>query len=124
MLHWLNYRFELTRYLHWGANSWGTNPYEITELGLDVGAPTSGALPPGDAFITYPSRSANSILSSIRLEAMREGIEDYELLKALSVRDPRRAADLARRIVPSFTRYARDVSEFRAVHAQLLSAAQ
>jgi glucosylceramidase len=124
LLQWLNYRFDLTGYLHWGANSWGPNPYEITELGLEVGAPTTGALPAGDAFITYPSRKANSILSSIRLEAMREGIEDYELLKALAAHNPRLAAELARRMMPSLTDYVRDVSSFRTIQAELLNAGQ
>jgi len=121
LLPWLNFRFELSGYLHWGANSWGPNPFEITELGLEVGAPTSGALPAGDAFITYPSRRANSVLSSIRLEAMREGIEDYELLRALSVTHPRRAAELARRMMPSFKDYVRDAGSFRILQAELLS---
>jgi hypothetical protein len=122
LLQWLNYRFEFTGYLHWGANSWGPNPFEITELGLEVGAPASGALPPGDAFITYPSRATNSILSSIRLEAMREGIEDYELLKALSAHNPQRAAELARRVMSSFTTYVHDVDSFRAIQQELLTA--
>src|SRR2546426_6009984 len=39
-------------------------------------------LPPGDAFIVYPDREHRTIRSSIRFEAMRSGIEDYEMLRA------------------------------------------
>lgn len=124
LLHWLNYRYGLTGYLHWGGDSWGTNPFEITELGFAVNAPTTSALPAGDAFITYPWREKNSIHSSIRLEAMREGIEDYELLHALAATDPEKAARLAEEAMPQLTNYIRDVRSFRKLHAKLLAAAQ
>jgi hypothetical protein len=124
LLHWLNYRYSLTGYLHWGGDSWGTNPFEISELGLQVGAPTKNALPAGDAFITYPWRENNSIHSSIRLEAMREGIEDYELLHALAASDPDKASRLAQKAMPGFTDYLRDVRLFRKLRAQLLGAVQ
>ncbi|MGI9075032.1 MAG: DUF4091 domain-containing protein [Bryobacteraceae bacterium] len=123
LLHWLNYRYALTGYLHWGGDSWGKNPFEITELGLDVGAPTKDALPAGDAFITYPWREKNSIYSSIRLEAMREGIEDYELLNALAMTNPNKAMKLAQKVMPTFTEYVRDVRSFRKLHVELLAAA-
>jgi glycosyl hydrolase family 123 len=124
LLHWVNYSYGLTGYLHWGGDSWGTNPFEITELGLDVGAPSKGALPAGDAFIAYPWREKNSIHSSIRLEAMREGIEDYELLHALAKSNPDKAAGLANKAIPQLTNYVRDVRSFRKLHAELLAAAQ
>ena len=122
LLQWLNFRYDLTGYLHWGANSWGGNPYEVTELGLEVGAPVQGALPPGDAFVTYPSREKNSIYSSIRLESMLEGIEDYELLRKLAATDSRTATALARKVTPGFTEYVRDVRSFRKLHRALLMA--
>jgi hypothetical protein len=53
---------------------------------------------------------------------MREGIEDYELLRALSVHNPARAAELARRVTPSFTNYVHDVDSFREIEQELLSA--
>jgi hypothetical protein len=122
LLPWLNYRYSLTGYLQWGGDSWGTNPFQITGLGFEVGAPTNGALPPGDAFITYPWREQNSIHSSIRLEAMGEGIEDYELLRILAVKNSNYAMRLAREAIPHFTDYVRDVSSFRRLQAELLTA--
>ncbi|MBV9501870.1 MAG: DUF4091 domain-containing protein [Acidobacteriaceae bacterium] len=124
LLAWLDYRYSLSGFLHWGGDSWGSNPFEITELGLQVGAPTTGALPPGDAFITYPWREKNSLHSSIRLEAMREGIKDYELLHALALRNPEHAIRLAQKAIPHFTDYVRDISSFRKMEAELLVATE
>ena len=78
-------------------------------------------LPAGDAFVTYPWREKNSIHSSIRLEAMREGIEDYELLHALAVKDPAKAQELARKVIPGPTLYMRDVAAFRQLQAELFA---
>ncbi len=43
-------------------------------------------LPGGDCWICYPAYK--NIYPSIRLEAMRDGIVDYELLKMYSERFP------------------------------------
>jgi hypothetical protein len=77
-------------------------------------------LPAGDNAIVYPDAAHNSILSSIRLEAMCEGIEDYELLTALAQRDPAKARRLAAAAIPNITDYVRSVPEFRALQRQLL----
>jgi len=53
---------------------------------------------------------------------MRDGVEDYELLKVLASRDPERAATLAQEVVASFTDYMRDVAAFRQVRQALLDA--
>jgi hypothetical protein len=77
-------------------------------------------LPAGDNAIVYPWPEKYTVLSSIRLEAMREGIEDYELLVALSKRDPAKARELAAEAIPHFTDYVRDVSAFRKIQTKLL----
>jgi len=59
---------------------------------------------------------------SIRIEATREGIEDYELLHALGARNPEQASRLARKVMPAFTGYVRDARSFRKVYAELLAA--
>jgi hypothetical protein len=119
LLHWMNYRYGLTGYLHWGGNYWTPDP--ISETGSwNEGGFTYTALQPGDAFITYPDRERKTILSSIRLEAMCEGIEDYELLRELEKRDPAVAEGIASKMVRSFTDYVRDPAEFRRLHRELL----
>ena len=77
-------------------------------------------LPPGDAFIVYPDRGHQTVRSSIRLEAMREGIEDYEMLRELKAKNPAEADRLAGEAIASFTEYVRDPAAFRKVERELL----
>ena len=117
LLHWFNYRYDFTGYLHWGGNYWTKDPYADVELIIENG---TELLPAGDAFITYPWREKNSIHSSIRFEAERDGIEDYELLHALAATDPEKARQLAAKAIPGLTDYVRDVAVFRRLQAELL----
>lgn len=117
LLHWLNFRYNLTGYLHWGWNYWTPEPYNDTQPVIDA---NTELLPSGDAFIVYPDRAGKSVFSSIRLEAMREGIEDYEMLRALKTKNPAEADELARAAVQSFTEYVRDPATFRTLERRLL----
>lgn len=121
LLHWLNFRYDFTGFLHWGGDYWDGDPLTNVEPAIEDG---KEVLPAGDAFITYPWREKNSIHSSIRFEAEREGIEDYELLHALAATNPDKARHLAAKAVPGLTEYIRDVSAFRQLQAELLTAAK
>lgn len=117
LLHWFNFRHNLTGFLHWGGNYWGPEPF------LDVQPVINDnetLLPAGDNAIIYPNPSKESVLSSIRLEAMREGIEDYELLTVLAKRDPEKAKRLAATAIPHITDYIRSVPRFRALQHELM----
>jgi len=108
ILHWINFRFGATGYLHWGWNFWSQDPLNETS-GI---IPEAGnIMPGGDAFITYPGKG--KILSSIRLEAMRDGIVDYELLKMLETKKPEEAKEICRQVVYQFDKYDTDVKSFR-----------
>jgi Domain of unknown function (DUF4091) len=121
LLHWFNFRHDLSGYLHWGGDFWDADPYQNTEVVINAG---QDLLPAGDAFITYPWRERNSIHSSIRLEAMREGIEDYELLRVADAKNPARAGEIVRKAVPNVNDYVRDVPAFRRIQQELLAAAE
>ncbi len=56
----------------------------------------------------------------MRLEGMREGIEDYELLTEAARHQSQRADALARTVIPGFTDYLHDVTEFRKFDHELL----
>jgi len=115
VLHWINFRWGFTGYLHWGFNHWrGDDPFK------DLEPPHGGStfLPPGDAWIVYPGD--RRLLDSIRHEAMRDGVEDYELLRLLAEKDPGKAKTLAETVVRSFTDYARDPKTLRQVRLDLL----
>ena len=116
VLPWINHRWGFTGFLHWGWNHWrGGDPFR--ELEPPHG---SSRLPPGDAWIVYPGE--RGVLDSIRHEAFRDGIEDFELLGLLAASDPERARAIAGRVVRSFTDFERDPATFRAARAELLEA--
>ena len=117
LLHWFNFRHNLTGFLHWGGNYWGPKPQLNVQPVIND---NRTLLPAGDNAIVYPDPARLSVLSSIRLEAMREGIEDYELLRALARRDPGKARRLAETAIPHISDYVRDVSAFRALERELM----
>jgi len=119
LLHWFNFRHGFTGFLHWGGNYWGPAPFENVQPVINS---NRTLLPAGDNAIVYPYPEKNTVLSSIRLEAMRDGIEDYELLTALAARDPARAKRLAAAAIPHINDYVRAPAAFRKIRRQLLEA--
>ena len=116
LLPWVNYRYGLTGYLHWGGNFWTDQPFENVQPDWGGGF----FLPAGDNAIVYPDPKHEGVFVSVRLEVMREGIEDYELLAEAARHAPDRTGALARMVMPSFTDYVRDVTEFRKFNHELL----
>jgi glycosyl hydrolase family 123 len=119
LLHWFNFRYNFSGYLHWGWNFWSPEPTNDTQPVIDN---NTELLPPGDAFIVYPDRAHQSVYSSIRFEAMREGIEDYELLSKLRATNAAEADRIAQEAIATFTDYVRDPTEFRKIERNLLEA--
>lgn len=115
LLHWINYRYGITGYLHWGYN-WWTEEDPFKKVTREHGGPPF--LPAGDAWIVYPGKDGP--LDSIRFEAMRDGIADYELLCRLGEKDPEAAKALVARHVLDFDKYETDVAAFRATRRELL----
>jgi hypothetical protein len=64
IMHWLNYKYDLSGFLHWGWNQWTENPY--TNVGMHI----------GDGWHVYPVNGG--VLNSLRWEQMRNGLQDYE----------------------------------------------
>ncbi len=118
LIHWANHASGTTGYLHWGYNpSWG-NPF------------SNPGSPPGDGHLVYPgvarlrgaaeSEDRRHSLDSIRYEAMRDGIEDYELLRLLAERDQRKANEIRGMVVRNLTDYTLDPDEFNTARRELL----
>lgn len=119
LLHWINFKHNFKGFLHWGGNFWGPEPTMDTQPVINEGRTY---LPPGDAYITYPNRLQRSLYSSIRLEQMREGIEDFGLLTELAKHDNAKAQEITAETVKSFTDYVRNEKRFREIHRKLLEA--
>ena len=71
-MHWFNYKYDATGYLHWGWNQWTEDPYN--EVGRHL----------GDGWHVYPVK--DGVLNSLRWEQMRNGIQDYEYFWMLEKR--------------------------------------
>ena len=119
LLQWLDFRYGFTGFLHWGWSYWTPDPILDTQPVINDNATL---LPAGDSNIVYPDRGRMSVYSSLRLETMLQGIEDYELLVALKATDPTAAARLSQEAVAGLTDYVRDPGKFRAIERELLEA--
>lgn len=117
LLHWINYRFGATGYLHWGYNYWNDDPFGDVSGIIEV---SCNVLPAGDSHIVYPGNM--ELYSSIRLEAMRDGICDYELLKMLEDKNPELASQIAGSVVAGFDLYDCNVQSFRDKRIKILTA--
>lgn len=84
VLSWIQYAYNVTGNLYWRINYWAKNedgkliyidPYE------HITYPTTN----GEGMLVYPGRKfgTDGFVPSIRLEAIRDGIEDYEALCCL-----------------------------------------
>jgi hypothetical protein len=121
LLHWGNYKYDLKGFLHWGFNCYeqAQNPFEQS-CPVHVAGNSEERLPAGDTHIAYPG--TDGPWSSMRLEAMRAGAEDYELLKILEARDKALADEIAGSVLYSFNEAETDAGKFDAAHLRLLKA--
>lgn len=110
-LHWINYKYDVTGYLHWGLNYWVKNQ-------LYANASRDDRLPAGDNCIIYPGY--RKLYSSIRFETMRDGIDDYQLLKMLEAKNPQRVKLFTNIIIQNFNEYDGSIPYFRKIRRQLL----
>jgi hypothetical protein len=84
MIPWLSAFYKLDGYLRWAYNSWpDKDPYNRPIFNFIQ----------GDDYYIYPGKEGP--VSSIRWELLKEGIEDYELLKALNSSQRDQAIEVA-----------------------------
>ena len=103
-------------------------------------APSVISIPdhPGDGFSIYPGPSVREPMSSIRLEAIRDGEEDYEYFVLLDSRiaeaekghrndaaalaDARAAREDAKKLVASLTEYERSGEAYLKIRERIANA--
>lgn len=95
ILHWQAFACDISGYLHWGYNFWHRPGQDVS--GWPGITPYADHLlvnpyreqprwPAGDTHIVYPDPQwwlDKAPVSSLRYEAMREGLQDYELMRML-----------------------------------------
>jgi Glycoside hydrolase 123, catalytic domain len=117
LLPWIAYREGFHGFMFAGGNLWPDDPFHDTEHLLDQ----PYEYPPGDTFIVYPDLQNDSIIASARLAVLREGSEDYELLRELGSKDPAAAAAMVSNVIKSLTDYTKDPGYLSDVHRRLLT---
>ncbi len=72
LIPWLNWSKGLDGLVRQGYCDWHTDPWQDPQCGT--------ALAPASSYLIYPDREHRGLISSIRWEVLRDGIEDYEYL--------------------------------------------
>ncbi len=115
---WAAALFDLEGFLHWGFNHYKSFQDPFAQSVVDHGG--HNELPAGDTHIVYPGRGEP--WSSVRLEAQREGCEDFELLRLLGRRDPRRQRAIVGQVIRGFDDYTKQPAVLRQARRALLAA--
>jgi hypothetical protein len=139
-LFWQTWGHEVDGLLYWGMNFWSWYEYKwpagVTGPTKRVPAkadPNFVSVPeaPGDGCSMYPGKDAAHPLSSVRLECMRDGEEDYEYLRLLDrliaehpdrSADAKRLRDEAKHMVENMTDYPNDGESYLNMRTQLAEA--
>ncbi len=107
---WFNYNIGATGYLHWGLMAWYR---PITDFAN------------GDTASIFPDIENQTIKSSIRMAALRDGSEDFELLKIIEKTSESAAKQLANVLGKDANLgYSRDINEMIETRALLLKLAE
>ncbi|MFC1646263.1 glycoside hydrolase domain-containing protein, partial [Candidatus Omnitrophota bacterium] len=73
ILFWMNWKYKIAGVLYWCVNRWPHNPWDDAMIYRNQN---------GNGSLLYPGK--NGPVDSIRLEAIRDGIEDYEYFYLLN----------------------------------------
>jgi hypothetical protein len=118
---WFVYGYDLAGFLHWGANSWMSDPFKQSVVFVGAGDPNTNFLPAGDTHILYPGEKEAWI--SLRYEAQRLGVEDYEALNVYGKKNAEAARKLVFKHFPAMNTGPRDGASYWQARHDLLAAA-
>ena len=117
LLSWYCFKNGANGYLHWGLMEW----YVWEDFDNDDTTVGSHNLKyNGDSWCIYPDKENMSVISSIRIEALREAAEDYELLALLAAKDKNAATELVNAMITDGTNYETNIYKISSLREQLL----
>lgn len=121
LLHWYNYKWNATGYLHWAWNTWGCgmvrwDPFADTST-IDKGYPTDG-------WLVFPDRENLDVWETTRSHANRDGLEDRELLRLAAQKDPEAVKMLMDVMLVDARDYDTDPNTFMRIREKLLDIAE
>ena len=107
---WVMYRYDITGFLYWALNLWRGG--EVYKSPYGVSYPWAG-----DGFLLYPPTKESNWqpVASMRLENIRDGLEDYEYLillkKTFGDHIPQEITSKMASLFPDFIHFTRDPYE-------------
>lgn len=132
-LGWMAFRYGSVGLAHWNSTFWQKTPDPWTRLPRGEENPENPKIA-GDGSLLYPARGSSRhtgqpdpdvAVSSLRLEMLREGSEDYELLDLLRQRGQDALANqIAGGLVKSLQQFERQPAEYRLARRKLAAAVQ
>jgi hypothetical protein len=111
---WINWSVGATGLLYWANNYWADSSDPWTD------PRTYGTLN-GDGALVYPGSAVgyHGPVVSMRLKAIRDGIEDYDTLKLLERADRPAAAAAAKRVGSGFRQWTRNPTDILAAREEI-----
>jgi hypothetical protein len=122
----INYRIQpgfisqslgLTGILYWRVDLWTQAPFQDLH-----GYTIDGNFYPGEGMLVYPGRPAgiDSVIPSMRLKWIREGVEDFEYIAILKrLGRGEWALERARRVGANWRNWTRDIQALESVRNEL-----
>jgi len=121
LLPWQMYHYGITGLLYWSTTYWNpsitANPYEDIATVKDINPSLYG-----DGSLFYPGKQVgiDGPVTSVRLECLRDGLEDYEyLMLARRVLGEQAVAEIVDQVSPELLRYVAEPAEFERVRQEL-----
>ena len=116
---WAGSKYNTFGYLHWGLNQYKANPFKQSVVKHpSPQASSNNFLPAGDTHVIYPG--TDGPLSSLRFEAHRKGIEDYELLEKLKTKNIDKHSRLIKKLFFDYTNYSLSIKKYKRIRKKLL----
>ena len=136
---WRHWKYHVAGQLHWGMSYWGDANIAGKDGAKWPAVPwDTRSSRTGDGYLVYPAPGGTGVWPSIRLELMRDGLEDYEyfhllaeLTAALERSGSARAAQVAANkrllavddsLVKSYKEYAQQPAAYRTYRRRLAKA--
>lgn len=122
MLLWQNYLYQVSGLLYWCTNYWDATAGSKEPW---VDQATIKNINPwlyGDGSLLYPGKKVGieGPVSSVRLEIIRDGLEDYKYLWLLEQKAGRESVlQYVRKLAKSWTEYTHDPAEFARVRDEI-----
>lgn len=118
LIAWAAYSHGFTGFLHYGYSFW-----QKTEQFYPYGIEKFSSFK-GDCMLIYPSPEDNSYRISLRYINIRDGAQDFELLKIAEKSDKALAAELSKSVAEGYNNFDDDEKHFENARKKLLELAE